>query len=280
MRSASSAQVPADAAAKSAAAARQATGAPGSTPASAAERPTNLPAGAAQAMGLRPTDVHPMVNASATVGRAFFHDPVDGRDHACSASALNSGSKLLVITAGHCVHRGQGGQWMQNWIFVPLYNYGAQPYGSWSAKWLTTFDSWISSSNLDRDVGFVTVWPNSAGRRLVDVVGGNGLSWNYSYNESVTILAYPAEAPYDGGWQQYCQGTTDRPGFWPFLENKIELHCGFTGGSSGGPWLRVYNGTWGNVNGVMSTLSSDGWNKSSYFDDSVHNVYVSVADRT
>src|SRR3954471_4677017 len=50
MRSARSAQAPADATATSGAAARQATGAPGSTPATTAERPTNLPAGAAQAM--------------------------------------------------------------------------------------------------------------------------------------------------------------------------------------------------------------------------------------
>jgi len=59
----------------------------------------------------------------------------------------------------------------------------------------------------------------------------------------VTILAYPAAAPYDGGWQQYCRGTTSRPGFWPLLENRIQSRCGFTGGSSGAPWLRNYDGS-------------------------------------
>ena len=97
------------------------------------------------------------VSASATVGRAFFHNQTNGLDYSCSASALNSGSKELVLTAGHCVHGGAGGTWMTNWVFVPLYNYGSQPYGQWSAKYFTTFNSWISSSDLNRDVAMVTM---------------------------------------------------------------------------------------------------------------------------
>ncbi|MBO4210583.1 hypothetical protein [Micromonospora echinofusca] len=220
------------------------------------------------------------VAASATVGKVFFYNPADGKNYVCSAGTVNSGSKLLVMSAGHCVHGGRGGQWMQNWIFVPLYNYGSEPYGRWSAKYLTTFNAWINDSNLDRDVAWITMWPNASGQRPVDVLGGNGLSVNYSYEQAVTILAYPAAPPYDGGWQQYCQGTTFRPGIWPFQENKIALRCGFTGGSSGSVWLRLYNDAYGYVNGIMSTLSSDGTNKSSYFDTAVMDVYNSVANRT
>ncbi|MFG1799474.1 trypsin-like serine peptidase [Micromonospora carbonacea] len=220
-------------------------------------------------------DISAYVAASATVGKVFFYNPVDGKNYVCSAGAVNSTSKLLVMSAGHCVHGGRGGQWMQNWIFVPLYNYGAEPYGRWSAKYLTAFNAWINDSNLDRDVSYITVYPNSSGQRLVDRVGGNGLSVNYSYTQAVTILAYPAAPPYDGGWQQYCQGTTYRPG----SENKIALNCGFTGGSSGSVWLRLYNDVYGYVNGIMSTLNSAGVNKSSYFDTAVMDVYNSVAAR-
>ncbi len=222
----------------------------------------------------------PLVAASATVGKVFFYNPADGKNYVCSAGTVNSGSKLLVMSAGHCVHGGRGGQWMQNWVFVPLYNYGAEPYGRWSAKYLTTFNAWINNSDLDRDVAYITMWPNGSGQRPVDVLGGNGLSVNYSYDQAVTILAYPAAAPYDGGWQWACQGTTYRPGIWPFQENKIALRCGFTGGSSGSVWLRLYNDYNGYVNGIMSTLSSDGTNKSSYFDTAVMDVYNSVANLT
>jgi V8-like Glu-specific endopeptidase len=251
------------------------TGAPGSVAPSAAAKPLKAPAAA----HAKPGGVSTLaVSASATVGRAFFHNQTDGLDYSCSASALNSGSKELVLTAGHCVHGGAGGTWHSNWVFVPLYNYGSQPYGQWSAKYFTTFNSWISSSDLDRDVGMVTVYPNGSGA-LVNVVGGNGLAWNWGFYNAITILGYPAQAPYDGGWQQYCQGTTTRFG----SEYKVALQCGFTGGSSGGPWLLQYdnNTGLGYANGAMSTLDySTGWNRASYFDDSVYNMFASVANLT
>ncbi|MEV0154901.1 hypothetical protein AB0H57_14300 [Micromonospora sp. NPDC050686] len=253
----------------------RATGAARSTP-PAAPKVSAAPGGRASAAG----PITTLVNASTTVGKVFFYNPADGKNYVCSAGTVNSGSKLLVMSAGHCVHGGRGGQWMQNWIFIPYYNYGAEPYGRWSAKYLTTFNAWINDSNLDRDVAYITMWPNGSGQRPVDVVGGNGLSVNYSYEQAVTILAYPAAPPYDGGWQQYCQGTTYRPGIWPFQENKIALNCGFTGGSSGSVWLRLYNGSLGYVNGIMSTLGSGGVNKSSYFDTAVMDVFNSVANRT
>ncbi|GLY25660.1 hypothetical protein [Micromonospora sp. NBRC 101691] len=250
------------------------TGEPASTPPAAPTVPN-----AAGAAGAAEGDPSVAVAASATVGKVFFYNPADGKNYVCSAGTVNSGSKLLVMSAGHCVHGGRGGQWMQNWIFVPLYNYGAEPYGRWSAKYLTTFNVWINDSNLDRDVAYVTVWPNGS-QRVVDVVGGNGLSVNYSYEQPITILAYPAAPPFDGGWQQYCQGTTYRPGIWPFQENKIALNCGFTGGSSGSVWLRQYNDAYGYVNGIMSTLDGAGVNRSPYFDTAVMDVFNSVANRT
>ncbi|HEX8094798.1 trypsin-like serine peptidase [Jatrophihabitans sp.] len=248
----------------------------GSVAPSAATKPLPQSQGSARS---RSGDVSTMaVSASATVGRAFFHNPTDGLDYSCSASALNSGSKELVLTAGHCVHGGAGGTWATNWVFVPLYNYGSQPYGQWSAKYFTTFNSWMSSSDLNRDVAMVTMWPNGSGA-LVNVVGGNGLAWNWGFYNPVTILGYPAQYPYDGGWQWACQGTTTRFG----SEYKVALQCGFTGGSSGGPWLLQYdnNTGLGYANGAMSTLEpSTGWNRASYFDDAVYNMYASVANLT
>ena len=251
-------------------------GAPGSVAPSKATKPAPRDRGTAHS---RSADVSTMaVSASSTVGRAFFHNPVNGFDYSCSASALNSGSKSLVLTAGHCVHGGAGGTWMTNWVFVPLYNYGSQPYGQWSAKYFTTFTSWMNSSDLNRDVAMVTMWPNASGA-LVNVVGGNGLAWNWGFYNPVTVLGYPAEYPYDGGWQWACQGTTTRFG----SEYKVALQCGFTGGSSGGPWLLQYdnNTGLGYANGAMSTLEpSTGWNRASYFDDAVYNMYASVANLT
>jgi V8-like Glu-specific endopeptidase len=131
----------------------------------------------------------------------------------------------------------------------------------------------MGSSDLTRDVGLTTTWPNAYGK-VVNVVGGNGLAWNWPKSLYLTILGYPAEAPFNGGWQQYCQGTTSN---WI---SRIAMQCGFTGGSSGGPWLKDYNGSVGYVNGAMSTLGGGGWNASSYFDDAVKTMVDAQANVT
>jgi V8-like Glu-specific endopeptidase len=237
-------------------------------------KPSTLePAAAKRTSGLKA-----VVNASSTVGRVFFWNPIGTANvsyggHSCSASSLNTGSKQLVITAGHCVHGGGGGTWYQNWVFVPRYNNGAQPFGQFAAKQFRSFNSWMGSSDLTRDVGLTTTWPNGYGK-VVNVVGGNGLAWNWSKSLFLTILGYPAEAPFDGSWQQYCQGTTSNWG------SRIAMHCGFTGGSSGGPWLKDYNGSTGYVNGTMSTLDGAGWNAAAYFDDAVKAMVDAQANVT
>jgi V8-like Glu-specific endopeptidase len=246
---------------------RAPTGLAGSTAAAAPLSPKAF--GRAPAAGPRIRAL--TVNASSTVGRVFFHDPSDGLDHSCSGSALNSASKRLVITAGHCVHGGAGRSYMQNWVFVPRYNNGARPFGTFSARTFRTFNEWTGSGSRDHDIAMVTTWNNERNQTLVNTVGGNGLSWNYPRDVFLTILGYPADPPYDGTWQQYCQGTTRRVGLF---DGRIEMQCGFTGGSSGGPWLRAYDNAsgLGNVDGVMSTLASNGWNRSSYFDDKVKSM--------
>lgn len=211
------------------------------------------------------------VNASATVGRVFFYNPVDKKNHSCSGSALNSTSKRLVITAGHCVYAG--GQFMQNWVFVPYYNNGNRPYGTFAARTYRTFDAWRNSASKQHDIAMVTTWTNEQGYLLVNRVGGNGLAWNWSKSIYLTILAYPADPPYDGTWQQYCRGTTQQVSS---TDGRIQLKCAFTGGSSGGPWFKDYSDTTtlGYVDGVMSTLQkSTGWNRSSYFDTKVKTMF-------
>ncbi|MFJ6939042.1 trypsin-like serine peptidase [Streptomyces sp. NPDC101132] len=214
--------------------------------------------------------------ASRTAGKVFFKNPQDGKNYVCSASAINSASKQMVATAGHCVHGGKGGKWMTNWTFVPRYNNGSRPYGTFAAKEFRTFTSWISSSNLSRDVAFVTTYKRSDGKKLVNVVGGNGLSYNYDRSNYVTIFGYPV-ARQNGQVMIYCQGNTSAdPG-----TSKVRIKCNLTGGASGGPWLRKYSSSTqlGYLNGVTSTVNSLGWNKSPYFDEYVKKMFDAQGSR-
>lgn len=148
----------------------------------------------------------PLITESAAVGKVFFTDPSDGKDHVCSGSALNSPSRQMVITAGSCVHGGKGKTWMTNWTYAPRYRSGDRPFGTYAAKQLRTFTAWMDSSAVSRDVGLVTTWPLN-GTRLVDATGGQGLAWDYPKKVGITILDYPTDRN-AGEIQQWCTDST------------------------------------------------------------------------
>ena len=215
------------------------------------------------------------LTAPATQGKVFFHNPVDGKDYVCSGGVINNPTKDMVFTAGHCVHQGSSSSWMTNWAFVPAYYNGSEPYGIWYANKLTTFNAWISSSDLNYDIGVVNVGSNG-GNLLVNMVGGNGLQYNYGYSVTVTIWGYPAELGYNGQVPYYCYNlTTWQDG------SRVRSGCSMVGGASGGPWLKDYNTSngLGNENGVTSTRTvPPGYIDSPYFDNKIGTIYGNTAN--
>jgi V8-like Glu-specific endopeptidase len=211
-----------------------------------------------------------MLNESATVGKVYFTNPANGLNYVCSGATVSSAKRKLVQTAGHCVHGGAGGQWMTNWVFVPRYRNGARPFGTWSAYQLTSRTAWINSSNSDEDMGIV-IMQTLGGSSIANVVGGNGLRWNWGYSVSVTILGYPAGAPFTGELQYFCQGTT-----WNGHGQQVRAWCNMTGGSSGGPWLQEYNDQngLGYINSVVSHRHDDANQMDGpYFDNDIKSLY-------
>jgi hypothetical protein len=202
------------------------------------------------------------------VGKVFFTDPSDGTDHVCAGSALNSPSKQLVITAGSCVHGGQGRTWMANWVYAPRYRSGSYPFGTFAAKAFRTFIAWTDSSTPGRDLAVVTTWPQN-GTRLVDVTGGQGLSWDYPQEVDVTVLTYSLDHN-DGEIQRWCTARTTR-GYFP---GTIGLYCTLGTRAPGGPWLRAFDDPsgLGYVNGMMTVTDCVGFNQSPYFDDAVKSM--------
>lgn len=214
----------------------------------------------------------PVTNFSITNGKLFIGGYESGSW--CSASAINTASKRVLITAGHCVHSGRGGTWYSNLVFVPKYNaFNADrdPVGRFQAYRLRTFNAWINNSDLNRDVGFVTTYSGGdRGARVVDTVGGHGLAYNGGTEFDVSIFGYPSNR--DGGNRMWaCWGTaTDSSWF----DNRSKIGCNFGPGSSGGPWLWQYNNTTGKgyVRSVMSTIDGNGVNRGPYFDTAVRNA--------
>ncbi|MEV8637852.1 peptidase [Streptosporangium sp. NPDC051023] len=209
-----------------------------------------------------------------TVGRVFF--TYQGRNASCSGNAVTSGNKSTVITAGHCVR--MGGAFHTNWVFVPGYDNGDRPYGTWVATTLYTTPQWNNSEDVDYDVAAAVVAPLNS-RSLTDVVGGQGVSFNQARRQQMHSFGYPAAYPYDGSKLVYCSGRT----FDDFMmSHDIGLDCDMTGGSSGGPWFSRFDertglGTLNSVNSFKYG-SAGGWMFGPYFGTDAQAVYDAAQD--
>ena len=210
--------------------------------------------------------------AARTNGKVFFTR--SGLNYVCSGSIVNSEGKSLVWTAGHCV--GESGAWDSNFAFVPSYNNGSRPYGTWYARQLTTTTAWLYNGDFTQDVAGVTVSRNF-GYRIADYLGAQGLMWNQSANYSACAFGYPQAAPYTGAYLTEACGSTYNPG-----NGTIYMYSGLTGGSSGGPWLRNFDGNWGYVNGHNDFIYTNApvWMYSPYYGNQVASLYNAVRYQT
>ncbi|MGA5758516.1 trypsin-like serine peptidase [Nonomuraea bangladeshensis] len=207
-----------------------------------------------------------------TTGRIFF--TTQGRNASCSGSAVTSANKSVVITAGHCVK--VNGAFHTNWVFVPGYDKGARPYGTWAATKLLTTPQWDASEDVDHDMAAAVVAPLD-GRSLVDVVGGQGVAFNQPRRRQMYAFGYPAVAPYDGSKLVYCSGRA----FDDYLlSDDLGLTCDQTGGASGGPWMVGFDestglGTLNSVNSFKYGFAPN-WMFGPYFGNEAQAVYQSA----
>jgi V8-like Glu-specific endopeptidase len=192
-------------------------------------------------------------NPNLQVGKLFFDvKPGPGKvwSH-CSATAVNSENRSLVITAGHCVYDHETASWSEHVQFCPGYERRCA-LGVWHARTMYTTNRWYYGQDWADDAAVVLVDRNRRGL-LVDAVGGQGINFNDYVGLARHAFGYPAADRrwpayrYDGEDLIYCPGA-DR-----YSAGVIVIGCTMTGGASGGPWLSGFglNGM-GYVNGVNS----------------------------
>ncbi|KRV46559.1 peptidase [Wenjunlia vitaminophila] len=221
--------------------------------------PTDVARGAPETVPATPGDVSPQAfpeeggpwtgggEVVTTSGRVFF--VWDGEPSFCSGNAVTSANHSTVLTAGHCVKLF--GNWHTNWVFVPNYHDGQAPFGVWTAARTMATPQWVASEDaIDYDIGAAVV-NRLDGRRLTDVVGGQGLRFNSGYGKDVYAFGFPAGHQYDGEKLIYCSGRTTRD---TQGTDDHGLLCDMTGGSSGGPWFERFDEATGT--GLQSSLTS------------------------
>jgi hypothetical protein len=174
----------------------------------------------------------------------------------CSATAINSASRRLVLTAGHCVNSGPEGPfgrsvWSSFLEFVPAYSGGAAPFGAFIAHRKSVFalKQWTKLGNPNFDVGAILTAPNAEGVNVADAVGGGAsIATDLSRHQEFQTFGYPGETR----WMQACNSpyvgddniTYRVPG-----PPTIAIRCHWAPGASGGGWL-IEGGT--KIDGLTS----------------------------
>jgi hypothetical protein len=181
-----------------------------------------------------------------TVGVMFFKQ--GGVAYRCSAASIGN---YAIWTAGHCIHAGNGnpGTWSTNVIFVPAYQNGNAPLGVWQASdenlWIPT--AWRDLKDLRYDMGGAILNLNG-GKKISQVVGSLGFAYNMANSLHWTNLAYPSEAPFNGGTQQICSASFAYADTSMPAPSPVAMGCDMTRGSSGGAWILDFSGSAGGSN--------------------------------
>ncbi len=216
--------------------------------------------------------------ATATVAAApvtWFNPAIgalflDG-SHFCTASVVHSGPGDLLLTAAHCLHDGEGGEYATGITFAPAYHDGVAPYGYWDVSDPQVPGGWADSSDPDLDVGFATAHQAGNTKTLESVTGANELRTGGGFTHRIALTGYPDERDVP----VVCHGTSAQADTY-----QMRVDCpGFTTGTSGGPWVVDPDpGTeLGTVVGVIGGYLYGGddpdTSYSSYFDTDVATLY-------
>ena len=171
-------------------------------------------------------------------------------NYSCSATVVNSSSRSVALTAGHCLYeRGIG--WARRVVFVPAYLNGAHPFGAWDVTRMSATRGWVRSENFHGD--FAAVKLASASGPIGDVVGEEGLVWNQPREQVFQAIGYPANR---GQTELMWNCVSTSIGADPLDRSRgaaaTGIGCDMGGGSSGGGWTIRDSGGNPFVNGVTS----------------------------
>jgi hypothetical protein len=201
----------------------------------------------------------PTLAPYSVIGRLFI---LQGREQGyCSATAIDSPSRRLILTAAHCVNSGPqligGSVWSQYMEFVPAYSNGVAPFGAFVAHRGAGFvlPQWLTTGNPNFDVAAILTAPNAEGVNLADAVGGARIAVDVSRRQQFQTFGYPRPSDWMQGCESPYVGDDSRTYRIPGPPT-IAIHCRWAPGASGGGWL-IEGGT--AIDGLTSyTMPDDG----------------------
>jgi len=165
-----------------------------------------------------------------------------GKEGFCSATAIDSPTRRLVLTAGHCVNSGpkdgKPGVWSTHLEFVPGFNLGSAPFGTFVLSGRPrALPQWTKEGNPDYDLGAFLTEPDAEGVALADAVGGGAtIVTDRGRHQRFETFGYPGGSDRMrtcvSGFAGEDPVTATLPG-----PSTIGVRCDWVPGASGGGWL-------------------------------------------
>lgn len=160
----------------------------------------------------------------------------------CSGTAIDSASRRLVLTAGHCLYSFLPGHQIPTaaryFDFVPDYALGQAPFGEFIGRRAFMPRPWLLSLNENYDMAAVLTEPNASGVKLADAVGGGlPIATDRTRDQEYQVLGYPGA---NRKRMQECDARfsgDDRLTYPLGGPPSLGVGCYMGEGASGGPWL-------------------------------------------
>jgi V8-like Glu-specific endopeptidase len=129
-----------------------------------------------------------------TIGKLFFTTPTGNKT--CSGAVV---AKRLVLTAGHCVHNGNGtvGGYYTNFKFVPAFHQGNAPFQTWNANMITIGSQWYTGGGTVPNAGdwallvMADKTIDGTSQSIGNVVGNLGIQTFSTIPNHAHIFGYP-----------------------------------------------------------------------------------------
>ncbi len=173
-----------------------------------------------------------------TVGKLFFTTPSGNKT--CSASVI---ANRLILTAGHCVHNGNGSAsgYYTNWTFVPAYHNGNAPFSTWTVSAFVASAPWYSGGGTvpnASDLAILQVNDQTIGgtvQSIGSVVGKLGTQTLSTIPNHAHMLGFPGNL--DSG--QLMHQVTAQSAL-AVAPNNAEYGSNMSTGAGGGPWIQNF----------------------------------------
>ncbi|AEA28983.1 hypothetical protein Psed_6915 (plasmid) [Pseudonocardia dioxanivorans CB1190] len=215
----------------------------GTVPADSTHRPALDAAAAAGAGGDDSRGALYRAPRSASVGQLL------SATTSCTATVVGSRTGNVAVTAAHCVYWPAAGPmaaelpgppgWLPLGQLIPGRAGDTTPYGRWPVQRAWVDPRWTQTGDPTFDVAFLRLAPRD-GRSVAAVAGSQTITFTRpTPGAPVTVLGYPAEAPFDGLSLRRCASSavTINHDQW----GALQMPCAMTPGASGGPWLTRFD---------------------------------------